>query len=237
VRVVVLTGLAGSGKTAMLGRLASAGEQVVDLEALAAHRGSSFGRIGIAAPLPSESGFHAAIRAALRVCDPNRPVWLEDEGPHIGPLWLPPEVVGMITTAETVELAPPFDDRVRRLAGTYGNVPPAELINTTQRIRRRLGNRRTDRAISHFHAGRPEAAVRVLLEYFDDGYARRSSDDRRSRLPLQEFPPAVLTASDGGAASDLVVGVDHAAGTTVRTGVDHAMGVDHAAADRTGAGR
>jgi tRNA 2-selenouridine synthase len=187
VRVIALTGLAGAGKTEVLGRLAAAGEQVLDLEALAAHRGSSFGRIGITAPQPSEPDFHALIRRAWASYAGDRPVWLEDEGPHIGRLWLPREVARAIATAETAEITAPLDERIRRLTAVYGRGDPADLIDATQRIRRRLGNSRTDRAISHFHAGNPAAAIRVLLGYFDDGYARRAAGDTRRRLSRAEF--------------------------------------------------
>nr|HMQ65463.1 hypothetical protein [Arachnia sp.] len=116
------------------------------------------------------------------------PVWLEDEGPHIGSLWLPPRVRGAIASAQTVELTCPFEERVERIAGTYGTAPPEELMAATQRIRRRLGNSRTDRAISHFHAGRPRSAIRVLLEYFDEAYALRAAADKRTPLPAGAFP-------------------------------------------------
>jgi tRNA 2-selenouridine synthase len=193
-RVIALKGLAGVGKTAMLGKLAAAGEQVVDLEELAAHRGSAFGRIGITARQPSEPEFHTLVREALASCRDDRPVWLEDEGPHIGRLWLPGEVTRSISAADTVEITAPLDERIQRLADTYGRADPAELIDAAQRMRRRLNNSRTDRAISHFHAGRPEAAIRVLLGYFDDGYARRGADDRRRRLRRDELPGGVLEA-------------------------------------------
>jgi hypothetical protein len=109
-------------------------------------------------------------------------VWVEDEGPHIGPLWLRRDVSAALATADTVKVTLPFDARVARLAATYGTADPATLIAATQRIRRRLGNSLADRAISHFHAGRPEAAIAVLLAYFDEGYARRAAADQRRRL-------------------------------------------------------
>lgn len=190
--VIVLTGLAGAGKTALLRELADAGEQVLDLEELAAHRGSSFGRIGIDEPQPTERDFHARIRAAWLALDRDRPVWMEDEGPHIGSMWLPNEVVDAIAGADTVHLEAPIDERIERLVASYGAADPTELIDATQRIRRRLGNSRTDRAISHFHARRPAAAIRVLLEYFDDGYTRRYAEDTRRRLPQADLPAAAL---------------------------------------------
>jgi tRNA 2-selenouridine synthase len=179
---LVLTGFAGAGKTEILHRLAAAREQVLDLEALAAHRGSAFGRIGIDAAQPSQAEFRALVRSALAGCDPGRPVWLEDEGSHIGSLWLPDEAVAALAAGWCVEVKASFEERVARLVATYGHGDPDELVDATQRMRRRLGNPRTDRAISHFHAGRPEAAIRVLLDYFDDGYALRSA--RRAARPL-----------------------------------------------------
>lgn len=189
-RAIVLTGLAGAGKSALLPELAAAGEQVLDLEGLAAHRGSSFGRIGIEVPQPDEGAFHALVHASWTSFDPDRPVWIEDEGPHLGRLWLPGEITRAIGTARTVRIAAPFEGRVARLTALYGRADPADLIDATQRIRRRLGNSRADRAISHFHAGRPEAAIRVLIEYFDEGYTRRAARDARLRLTPQTLPAA-----------------------------------------------
>lgn len=190
-RFVVLTGLPGVGKTDTLALLAAAGEQVLDLEALAGNRGSSFGRVGLSVREPSEQEFHRLIDAALAAFDATRIVWAEDEGPHIGRLWLPRAIVAALGQAETVELTCPVEQRVERLTADYGSAPVAELVEATQRIRRRLGNRRTDRAISHFHAGRPQAAIRVLLEYFDAGYALRAAGEARPRLPADELPDVI----------------------------------------------
>lgn len=196
-RLIVLTGLPGAGKTDTLARLAASGEQVIDLEALAVHRGSSFGRIALSSPQPSESEFHASIAAALAACDEQRPVWLEDEGPHIGRLWLPVDIRDAIATAETVEMTCSREERVARIAATYGTAEPADLIAATQQVRRRLGNSRTDRAISHFHARRPDTALGILLDYFDEGYARRAAGDTRRPLPAEEVPAVIRPALGG----------------------------------------
>ena len=108
------------------------GEQTIDLEGLARHRGSSFGRVAMALPQPSEAEFHTLIAEALDAVDPARPVWLEDEGPHIGSLWLPREIVAAIATARTVELVCPLEERVERIASTYGGAAPAEFITTSR---------------------------------------------------------------------------------------------------------
>lgn len=196
--MIVLTGLAGVGKTALLSELAAVGEQVLDLEGLAAHRGSSFGRIGIETPQPTQPEFRALIQASWPTFDRDRPVWIEDEGPHVGRLWVPTEITSAIGTATTVRVELPLGDRVARLTALFGRADPADLIDATQRIRRRLGNGRADRAISHFHARRPEAAIRVLLEYFDEGYARRAERDARRPVPHHDISAVARRVIDRG---------------------------------------
>src|SRR4051812_12459115 len=78
--LVVLTGLAGAGKTEFLHELRDAGEQVLDLEGLAVHRGSAFGGIGLGAQ-PTHAAFERAVRRELAGTDPARRLWVEDEGP------------------------------------------------------------------------------------------------------------------------------------------------------------
>jgi tRNA 2-selenouridine synthase len=202
-RFIVLRGLAGSGKTAMLARLVATGEQAVDLEELAAHRGSAYGRIGILRPQPSTAEFGAAVATALNRFDPGRPVWLEDEGPFIGAVSLPAELVTAMAGAEVAEVTRSWEDRVERLISTYVSGDPKPLIAATNRIRRRLGTARTDRVISFFNSGRSEAAITTLLDYFDHAYAHRAAVDQRptadgpSRLvadlgtPESSWSPAV----------------------------------------------
>jgi hypothetical protein len=69
------------------------------------------------------------------------------------------------------------------------------LIAATHRIRSRLGQRVTDRAVSHFAAGRPEAAIAAMLNYFDEAYTRRSAALSRrvcARVDVDEQPLRAL---------------------------------------------
>ena len=76
-RLVLIEGRTGSGKTEVLQRLPTLGVQVLDLEALAGHRGSVFG--GLGAPQPSQKMFESRLLGALEALDPARPIVVEAE--------------------------------------------------------------------------------------------------------------------------------------------------------------
>ena len=69
----VVCGMTGTGKSRTLRALADAGAQVLDLEALAAHRGSILGDMPDA-PQPTQKMFDSLVWQALRTFDPERPV-------------------------------------------------------------------------------------------------------------------------------------------------------------------
>jgi tRNA 2-selenouridine synthase len=183
---VVLAGLAGSGKTDLL----RTAPHYLDLEGLACHRGSAYGGLGMP-PQPAQSDFDAAVGAGLVGANV---VVVEDEGPFVGSLTVPADLCHAIETSPVIEVVASFDERVARLVRNYGHLDPRALIRATQRIRRRLGNSTADRAISHFAAANPEAAIATLLRYYDGAYQYRSSCLARptmTRLHASEALPDV----------------------------------------------
>jgi tRNA 2-selenouridine synthase len=169
--VIVVRGLAGSGKTALLRALAAAGEQVLDLEGLARHRGSAFGHLGAGAAQPSHREFQRQVRAARTAADPARPLWVEDEGPFIGSVGVPPELQEEILTAPAVELRSPWEQRVGRLLAEYGGSPPDALCAAIRRTR--LEPTVAARAIAAVQAGRTDVAIELVLPAFDSAYRHR----------------------------------------------------------------
>ena len=170
--MVVLAGLAGAGKTELLHELAAAGEQVLDLERLAVHRGSAFGGVGLG-PQPSHAAFVRTVRAELAAADPARRLWIEDEGPFIGRVGLPPELVARIESVPCVELRAPFETRVARLVATYGDASLPELEAAIARSLTRLGRETAAAATARLRDGGPVPAVRLLLPAYDAAYEHR----------------------------------------------------------------
>lgn len=83
--MIIIGGRTGNGKTILLKRLKTA----IDLEALANHRGSSFG--GVGCPQPNNVDFENAVSAALLRYSATgaNTVFLEDEARLIGRVCLP----------------------------------------------------------------------------------------------------------------------------------------------------
>jgi tRNA 2-selenouridine synthase len=168
--MIVLRGLAGSGKTALLGALADAGEQVLDLEALACHRGSAFGGLGVAQP--SHAEFARRVREVRDAADLRRPLWIEDEGPFIGSVGVPPDLRHELLTAPAVELRTSLRRRVARLLADYGDVPAGELCAAIARTRG-LDRLVAARATAAVCAGCVADAIELVLPAFDAAYRHR----------------------------------------------------------------
>jgi tRNA 2-selenouridine synthase len=101
--LVLLDGGTGSGKTEVLQALGTRGVQVVDLEALAEHRGSLFGAPA-GAEQPSQKLFESRLLAAIEALDPARPVVVEAESHKIGERMLPPALWRAMDAAPRIAL-------------------------------------------------------------------------------------------------------------------------------------
>jgi tRNA 2-selenouridine synthase len=203
VPLIVAIGLAGAGKTAILRELASRGRHVVDLERLARHSGSAFGGFG-PEPQPSQAEFDESLAAALACGGAGRPTWIEDEGPFLGSLSLPPDLLARLAVADAVEVVAPRAARIDRLVATYGSIDPRLLIKATQRIRPRLGAARADRAIRAFGQADVRAGVDALLPYFDEAYRFRAARCPRRIRQRVEFSGCGAAGSGVGDVAALV---------------------------------
>ena len=117
---VVIAGRTGSGKTRLLHALAASGAQVLDLEALARHRGSVLGGLPFE-PQPSQKAFETQLWAALSAFEPSRPVYVESESRKIGQLQVPTSLLErMRNDSRVVMVTMPDPARVQLLLEEYG---------------------------------------------------------------------------------------------------------------------
>jgi tRNA 2-selenouridine synthase len=116
---VVLAGRTGSGKTRLLQHLAQAGQQVLDLEGLARHRGSILGAMP-GQPQPSQKHFDTLLWQALQRFDAKRPVFVESESARIGQLRVPESLlVRMREHGQVMQVVMPDTGRIGLLLQDY----------------------------------------------------------------------------------------------------------------------
>ncbi|HUF10614.1 MAG TPA: tRNA 2-selenouridine(34) synthase MnmH [Rhodothermales bacterium] len=191
--LVIMGGLTGSGKTEVLAGLRDLGEQVVDLEDLAKHKGSAFGAIGLP-DQPTQQQFENDLAIALSRTDPTRRLWLEDESRRIGRCMLPGELWTAMRNAPCLVLEKPTEVRRAHLIADYGRADPNALIDAIWRIQRRLGSESARFAAESVGSGDLETACRVLLEYYDKTYAHGLS--QRNPSTVHRFGVEVESTGD-----------------------------------------
>ena len=136
----ILGGYTGSGKTFILQELRKKGQKVIDLEALACHKGSTFGAIG-QPPQPSQEMFENLLANEIRELV-NRPsagnsdnsIWLEDESQRIGTINLPPDLWHKMREAPVYFVDIPFEERLQHVVDCYGSLEKEKMINAIIRI-------------------------------------------------------------------------------------------------------
>ena len=119
-RYRVVCGATGSAKSRLLHALAAAGAQVLDLEALARHRGSVLGNLPDEAQ-PSQKMFDTLVWDALRKFEPGRLVYVEAESRKIGQLQVPEALLLRMRDSPCVLVEAPLAERVGFLVGEYGH--------------------------------------------------------------------------------------------------------------------
>lgn len=176
-RFQLLGGLTGSGKTALLKNLKIQGEQILDLEELAGHRGSAFGLLGYP-PQCSTEQFENRIALALHEMDVARTIWVEDESRKIGICKIPDYLYEQMKMAPLYVMEVPFEERIERLIEYYGKYSTEDLTTSVLKLSKRLGGVRTKEVLHAIQQGSLATACALLLEYYDATY-RFSLKDRK----------------------------------------------------------
>ncbi|NEQ53792.1 MAG: tRNA 2-selenouridine(34) synthase MnmH [Leptolyngbya sp. SIO3F4] len=167
--IVVVGGMTGTGKTDILHSLQELGEQVLDLEGLANHRGSSYGALMLPAQ-PSTEQYENLIAEQWIGFDPNRLVWIEAESKRVGICCVPREIMDQMEAANTLEVLRSKAERLDILVDVYGQADPDELMAATERLHKRLGGLRTQKAVELIKRGELAAAAAIILTYYDRTY-------------------------------------------------------------------
>lgn len=165
----VVAGLTGTGKTKLLRQLQSDGEQVLDLEHLANHRGSVFGALEKTSQ-PTTEQFENSIAHVLSKYNTAHPVWVEDESRIIGSCHVPEALFARMQRAPLHIVECPLHARLENLYLEYGNKDSDAMIACIQKIRKKIGGERSQEAISLLQQGRWRDSAAIVLQYYDAAY-------------------------------------------------------------------
>jgi len=173
-RFRVICGATGSGKSRTLQALGDLGEQVLDLEELACHKGSVLGVLPDR-PQPSQKAFESQLLLALRACDPARPLFVEAESRKIGSVHLPEALIDTMRAGECLTIEASLEARVDFLLRDYDYFLQApDWLNTRLDALRNLqGNETVARWQALASAGNwHELVGELLATHYDPLYQR-----------------------------------------------------------------
>jgi tRNA 2-selenouridine synthase len=191
----VLAGATGCGKTRLLQALQATGQQVLDLEALASHRGSLIGALpGV--QQPSQKFFDSLVLDALRGMDPSRPVWLEAESKKIGNLHLPEALYAAMHRTTPIHVSAPMAERVKLWREDYAHFAqdPVHMVELLAPLKPLIGGEELKLWQELAAAGDVDRLFeRVMTAHYDPCYERST---RRSYATLDEAQKVELVSLD-----------------------------------------
>jgi tRNA 2-selenouridine synthase len=170
----VIAGSTGSGKSRLLQVLRAQGAQVLDLEALANHRGSVLGLVP-GSPQPGQKQFESRVWEALRAFEPARSVYVESESKKIGDLRVPLALIERMRASPCIGLELPLDARVELLLGEYDFfvTDTTAFCERLDALRATRGREVVDAWQAAARAGNTPGVVRELLvQHYDPVYAQ-----------------------------------------------------------------
>ncbi len=188
-QLIVIGGKTGAGKTKVLHALQHMGEQVLDLEALAHHKGSSFGSIG-ETPQPTTEQFENDLFDAIERLDPQQRIWVENESRSIGRIYLPMGFWSQKQTAPLLNIEIPHEQRIQNLINDYASAPLDELRAAFIRLEKRLGGLRLKTALEALQRQDFATAAEMALAYYDKTYRYELENSRASVITTLTFEHA-----------------------------------------------
>jgi tRNA 2-selenouridine synthase len=167
--MIVLGGMTGSSKTKILKILKSTGQQVLDLENLANHKGSAFGALG-QMPQPTTEQFANILFDNWKSLNPEVPYWVEDESRNIGSVFMPDPFYLNMQDSPAIILVMDIRIRLPRLMEEYSTYPPESLKTALLKISKRLGGDKTKDALDAIDKSEFAKAIEIVLYYYDKAY-------------------------------------------------------------------
>jgi tRNA 2-selenouridine synthase len=187
----VVHGPTGSGKSRLLAALKRAGAQVLDLEDLAAHRGSVLGNLPDR-PQPAQKMFESLLLWELSNLDAGKPVYVEGESKKIGEIQVPDALMERMRASPCVRLETRLETRVELLLDEYRHfVEDKRALEAQLDCLTALHGREKIAQWKAIEDWR-ELVARLLVEHYDPAYQRSS---QRNFARLVEAPVVRISSA------------------------------------------
>ena len=168
-QIFLIGGYTGSGKTAILKEIGKLGHQVIDLEALACHKGSNFGHLGQDVQ-PTTEQFENDLYTQWAELDPLKPLWLEHESMSIGNIHLPDTFRAAMLKGVLFLIDIPKADRIKRLVDEYACFDKPELQSVLEHLSVFMGSFQSREALLALQNDDFEKVADLTLAYYDKLY-------------------------------------------------------------------
>lgn len=180
-QLILLSGCTGSGKSEVLRALHEKGEQILDLEKLANHKGSAFGGL-MMPPQPTTEQFENLLFEEIRTLNVEKPVWVEDESIAVGRVFIPSSFWTTMRRSPVVMLNLDKSVRIQRLVDEYGPADRDEFLEAMTKITKKLGGQHFKTAKEKLEQDQMPEVMEILLTYYDKAYTnsmqRRNPENR-----------------------------------------------------------
>lgn len=188
-KFIVIGGQTGIGKTYFLHQLALMGEQIIDLEQLANHKGSAFGSLG-QEPQPTVEQFENLLFEVYRKLDQSKRIFIENESHLIGSCVIPREVFNQMKHYYYFHITIPFLERVDRLVQNYAIYPKEALAERFKKIKNKLGGDQLKKALEFLEQNDFGAAAVIALQFYDKTYQYGFENNSTPHKLILEFDHA-----------------------------------------------
>jgi tRNA 2-selenouridine synthase len=180
-KFILLGGKTGSGKTRILQKLKERNEQVIDLEWLCNHKGSSFGALGQARQ-PSTEQFENNLYEVFLKLNPEKRIWLEDESKNLGNIFLPDPIWERMKDSPLLFVEIDKKSRIENLVNEYSLFPENSLADAITRIRKKLGGLNYKLAMEALQNKDFSKVADLTLLYYDRAYISGLEERNKDKL-------------------------------------------------------
>ena len=199
-RLMLISGSTGTAKTALLHQLLTKGAQVLDLEKIAAHRGSLFGAIGT--EQPSQKMFETCIAGELATLDPNKITFVEAESSKVGARLIPPSLWALMADAPRIQVIAALEARSSFLCRAYSDLTldKTALSDLLDKLRPYHAGERIDQW--HAQAQTKDwqtLAAGLITDHYDPRYAKSTAVKNQAvfRIELPDLEESTLSQTAG----------------------------------------